>query len=144
MAQNPKPAHRLEDSMQKAKDVASNVAERTKELGENVSDQAQNMAERGGELASGLGERAGETVSAVGGQMRNLAGTIRAKAPQEGMVGSAASAVANTLESGGSYLEEQSLSDMAEDLSAVIRRYPIASVMIGFGCGLLLARSFRS
>src|SRR5262245_24980755 len=99
MALDPKPGHRLQDSMQKAKDAVSNVAERTKDLGGNVADQAQNIAERAGDLASGLGERAGETVSAVGGQMRNLAGTIRASAPQEGMIGSAASAVANTLES---------------------------------------------
>lgn len=151
MANTPNPGNRIQDSMEKAKSTTSHVTQKAKDTAEkaknvagSLSEQVQNVARRASGIASDVGDRAGDTVSAVGGQMRTLASTIREKVPQEGVVGSAASAIANTLESGGHYLEEQKLNDIAKDLSAVIRRYPVASVLAGFGCGFLLARTLRS
>ncbi len=60
------------------------------------------------------------------------------------MVGSTASAVANTLDSSGAYLQEHNLSGMAEDMTHLIRRYPIQSLLVGIGVGFLLAKATRS
>jgi hypothetical protein len=76
--------------------------------------------------------------------MQSLAGTIREKAPQEGMMGHAASSVAGALESGGRYLQEEGLSGMGRDISSLIRRNPIPAVLIGVGIGYLIARATRS
>ena len=95
MANTPRHGNRVQDSMSKAKDVASHAAEKAKETAGSVTGQAQNLAQRAGDMASDLGQRAGEKVSAVGGQMRTLASTIRENVPQEGVMGSAATAIAD-------------------------------------------------
>jgi hypothetical protein len=51
--------------------------------------------------------------------------------------------VADTLGAAGSYLQEKNLEHMAGDVSDLIRRYPIPSLLIGLGIGYLLARSTR-
>lgn len=38
------------------------------------------------------------------------------------------------------YVSEQTAGEMAEDLSALVRRHPISSVLIGIGVGYLLSR----
>jgi hypothetical protein len=76
--------------------------------------------------------------------MKSLAGTIREKAPREGFTGQAASAMAQGLERGGSYLQQHDFGDMAEDMASLVRRYPLQSVLIGIGIGFLLSRTFRS
>jgi ElaB/YqjD/DUF883 family membrane-anchored ribosome-binding protein len=136
-------------------DAASRVGEKAEELAAaagqkvaSVADRAREMARdaggRAGDLAKNAGHKAEEAVSSVGGQMKSLAGTIREKAPHEGMVGSTASAVASTLDSGGAYLQEHNLKGMAEDMTNLIRRYPIQSLLVGIGVGFLIAKATRS
>ena len=60
------------------------------------------------------------------------------------MLGSAASAVADTLESSGRYLEESGLSGIGEDLTSMIRRNPVPALLVGIGLGFLIARATRS
>lgn len=69
-----------------------------------------------------------------------MAQTIRENAPEKGMMGTASSAVADTLEQGGRYLQEQGLSGLGADMTNMIRRNPIPSVLVGFGLGFLIAR----
>jgi len=52
--------------------------------------------------------------------------------------------VAQTLESSGRYLQEQGLEGIGEDLSAVIRRHPLPSVLVGICLGFCMARLIRS
>jgi hypothetical protein len=94
-------------------------------------------------VASNVGQKAGETVSNVGSQMRNLAGTIRQSAPNEGVIGSAASTVAEGLEAGGRYLEEETLRNLGREATDLIRRYPLQAMLIGIGIGYLMARATR-
>jgi gas vesicle protein len=116
-----------------AKDAAGNLADKAKQTASNVADKAK-------QVASNVGDRADSAVSGAGKGMENLAQTIRDRGPHEGILGSASSSVASTLESGGRYLEEQGLSGVAEDLTNVIRRNPIPAVLIGVGVGFMLAR----
>ncbi len=83
---------------------------------------------------------AGGAATAVGDTMGSLASVIRDHAPHEGTIASAATAVAGGLESANSYLQEKDYEHLATDLTAVIRRYPIPSLLVGLGLGYVLAR----
>jgi hypothetical protein len=102
------------------------------------------MADKAREAASNVADKADDAAASVGGGMRSLAGSIREKAPHEGMVGSASSGVARALESSGRYLEQEGITGMAEDVTDVIKRNPLPAVLIAFGAGFLLAQAFTS
>lgn len=119
----------------RAQEAATSVANRTQEAGSTLAHRAQ-------EAASGVAHRAEEAVSSVGGTISSAANQLRQNAPQGGMLGSAAGAVADRMEAGGKYLQENRVRDMAEDLTDVMRHYPVASLCFGFGLGFLLGMTF--
>jgi len=123
--------------VERGKDAASEAANRVKDMGSKA-------AQKTGEAASFIGKKADEATSAVGAGMKNLAGTIRDRAPDKGVVGAAGSAVADTLESGGQYLQQHGLSGVGEDLTNMIRRNPIPAVLLCVGVGFLIARATSS
>jgi hypothetical protein len=118
----------------------SNVAQMAKDAASSAGQMAKDAASSAGKMASDQAQHAAERVA---GGMRSFAGTIRENAP-EGMLGTAAGTVADTLESGGRYLEQEGLSGMAEDLITVVRRYPIPSMLVCAGVGFLLGRMLTS
>ncbi|HSF34397.1 MAG TPA: CsbD family protein [Candidatus Tectomicrobia bacterium] len=95
------------------------------------------------ETASSTMSKASQPISAVGEKIGALADVIRDKAPHEGAVATAATTMADKLGAAGSYLQQKNLDHMMSDLSSVIRRYPVPSLLIGLGIGYLLARSTR-
>jgi hypothetical protein len=119
---------------QKAQETASTLGHKAKDMASNVAEKAQH-------LASNVAEKAGDAISAAGSGMTSLAGTLREKGPQSGVLGSAASRVASGLQTGGEYLREHGMGDMLSDLTGVIRRYPLQALLIGFGVGFLMARA---
>jgi uncharacterized protein YjbJ (UPF0337 family) len=58
----------------------------------------------------------------------------------QGAISTAATAVAGGVESASSYLQERKFEDMATDLTALIRQYPVQSLLVGMGLGYILAR----
>lgn len=121
----------------KAKDAAGNVADKASEM-------AAAMSKSASAAATAVGDKVDEGVKGVACGMKSLAGTIRENAPAEGMLRQASTTVADSLESGGRYLQEEGLSGMADDLTAVIRKNPIPAVLIGIGIGFLVARATSS
>jgi hypothetical protein len=119
--------------MDKAKEIASSAVDTAKEA-------AASVVHTMGEAASAVGDKANEATSAVGSGMESLAGTIRQHTPHEGMLGKASTSVADNLETGGRYLQEEGLSGMADEVTNLIRRNPIPAVLIGIGLGFLLAK----
>ena len=103
---------------------------------------ARSAVEHAQESARDLGNRAAEETKqglhTVGERIRSMAESIRQAAPEGGRVGSAAHAVADTLKSGGDYLAQRGVSDIASDVREVVRRYPMQSFWIGIGLGVLL------
>jgi uncharacterized protein YjbJ (UPF0337 family) len=83
---------------------------------------------------------ASEAATAVGEQMGSLADVIRDKAPHEGALATAATRVAGGLESASSYLQEKQYTNLAADLTALVRRYPVQFLLAGVGLGYWLAR----
>jgi uncharacterized protein YjbJ (UPF0337 family) len=110
-------------------------------LGE-VADEAKGAAEG---ATSSTSSKASQpiTASAVGEKIGSLADAIREKAPHEGAMGTAATTVADKLGAAGSYLQEKDWDHLTGDLSSIIRRYPIPSLLVGLGIGYLLAQRAR-
>jgi hypothetical protein len=98
---------------------------------------------RTGELATQTATRAREVTSGIGHQMRQFGGKLRDRTPYENMRGTT-NRVADTLESAGSYLEEKNIEGMLEDVTSVIRRYPLQALLAGIALGFLLAKKRRS
>jgi hypothetical protein len=98
------------------------------------------MTAKAQEFGAAAVSKASEATTAVGEQMGVLASVIRDHAPHEGAIATAATAVAGGLESAGSYLHEKKYHNMATDLTTLIRRYPVHSLVAGVGLGYLLAR----
>jgi hypothetical protein len=135
-------------AVDRAADYASQAAEKAGDFAGRAADKASSMAsaaaDKARDFAHTAGEKADTATSSVGHGLRSAAEGLRERLPSEGMLGSASSTVADTLESGGRYLEEKGLSGVADDLTGLIRRNPIPAVLIALGVGFLLARSTRS
>ncbi|HEX9445834.1 MAG TPA: CsbD family protein [Candidatus Binatia bacterium] len=66
---------------------------------------------------------------------------ITAKAQELGA--NASAKVKDAVDSAKSYLQEKNYSELTDDLTDVVRRYPVPSLLVGIGIGYLLARSMR-
>ena len=87
-----------------------------------------------------IGDAADSTTQQVGEQMQTLADNLREKAPASGVLASAATSVADQMEATGLYLQKSDMTQMTQDITSLIRRYPLHSLLIGVGFGYLLAR----
>jgi uncharacterized protein YjbJ (UPF0337 family) len=118
------------------------VDRRFREYDERI--QTSNPSHRLSDTEAGVRNASGvQATAAVGEKIGSLADAIRETAPHEGTVGTAATAVAEKLDVAGSYLREKDLNHVLSDVSSMIRRYPVPSLLIGLGIGYLLARSTR-
>jgi ABC-type transporter Mla subunit MlaD len=90
-------------------ELASSVAQTLQDVASEVSHQAQdwasNVANKAQETASAAVDKTNDGIAAVGHQLNALGGTVRKAAPQDGVIGSAATTVADNLQAGGRYLE---------------------------------------
>jgi ElaB/YqjD/DUF883 family membrane-anchored ribosome-binding protein len=125
---------KVQDLSDKARSAASNVADKARSAASNVADKARSTA-------ADLGDKADDALSSVGQTMTSLAGQLREKAPHEGMIGNAASTVADNLQAGGRYLQEHHMGDIGEEATQIIRRHPVPSLFFAFGIGCLLGLS---
>jgi hypothetical protein len=132
----------------KAQETASEIADKAKEMASNVTERARDVGaaatQRTEDVATNVGHRAEEATGMVAGSMKSLAGTVRENLPHEGMIGRASSAVADSLERSGRYLQEEGLSGMGNDLTNLIRRNPIPAVLVSIGIGFLIAHATRT
>ena len=117
---------------------ASYVADRAQEAVDTVSDYTSRGMRDAGEY---IDRKSSEATSAVASGFRSASGALRDHLPQEGPIGQASAAVAKRLEDAGEYLETEGLRGIEDDISELIRRNPITSLLIGVGLGYLVARS---
>jgi len=130
-------ADKAKQSVEKGRDMAHGAIEKGKEM-------AQTAAEKAKEYGNAARERADSGVAGVGSRIRSAAETIKEHAPEGGVLGSAASSLTDTMENAGRYLEEKGVSGAAEDLTVLIRRHPVPSVLVGIGLGILLGQFLTS
>jgi hypothetical protein len=98
------------------------------------------MSARAREFGATAAKKANEAAPVIGEKVKSLASAIREKAPREGKIGTTATKVAAGLESASDYLQEKKFDHLGEDFKGLVRRYPLQSVLVGLGLGLLLAR----
>lgn len=128
---------------QKAQDLSHKAQETAAQFGQKAQEVASNVAHKAQDAASTVAGKAEDALSTVGDRMSSLAGTIREKAPREGTIGSAASTVADQLQAGGHYLQEHGFREMTDDLTAMIRHYPVQSVLLALGIGFFAGMASR-
>jgi uncharacterized protein YjbJ (UPF0337 family) len=88
------------------------------------------------------------TVAAVAEGVESAQGAISTAATAvadgwesaQGAISTAATAVADGVGSASSYLQEKKFEEMATDITALIRQYPVQSLLVGVGLGYILAR----
>ncbi len=124
-------------------DIRSSVESAASQTGENVQQAASTAMSKAQELASTASRKVDEATAALGERVQSAASTIRDRGPHEGMLGTATSAVADSLENTGRYIQEEGVLGMVEDLTELIRRNPIPAMMVGIGIGFLLAKVTR-
>lgn len=124
------------EGLSQAQQAASSAAQKAQDVASQMGQKAQ-------EAASTAAGKAEDALASVGDRMSSWGSTLREKAPHEGVVGSTASTVADRLEAGGRYLQEHGFRDMAEDLAAVIRHYPVQSVFLALGIGFFAGMASR-
>ena len=90
------------------------------------------MTAKAQEFGVTAANKANEAATVVGEKIGSLANVIRENAPHEGAVATAATAVADGLESASSYLREKKFEHLAKDVTALVRTYPIQSLLIGY------------
>ena len=110
------------------------------DISQNASQAYEDAKTKVQEVGSAAVEKVGGVTKTVGEKMSSLAGMIRENAPQEGTIATAAKTVANQVEDTGSYLQDATFENMVRDVTGLIRRYPIQSLLIGLGVGYLFSR----
>ena len=121
---------------QQAQNAAANLTQKAKEVTSTAAAKAEDVAHK-------AEHQTDSALSAVGEKMSSLASSIRSNAPQEGMVGSAASTVADKLDTSGRYLRASGVRRITDDLAEVVRRHPIPAVITVFSVGLVIGMAAR-
>jgi hypothetical protein len=129
---------------EQAENAGNYLADKANQAGQFVSEQANKMATSAVHSAENAGQFVGQKAEdarhAVGSGIKSMADSIKSAAP-EGMMHDAACSLATSLESTGKYIDEHGINAMTEDLTNVIKRNPLPSVLIAAGIGFLLARA---
>lgn len=135
------------------------------ELLSNLDHESRNAAAKVRETAGTLGKMAGAAVSAVekmashtaenisddadylassaGRGVQRIGEQLSRVAPDSGIVGDVSQSVVRTLTEGGEYLEGSKLSGLRQDLTKVISRNPIPTILISIGLGWIASRMLR-
>jgi len=134
-------------AVDKAKEAVTGPLEKVKEAGSQAVGKAKEVAGAVGDMAtqavSAAGQGADDLTASAGHKVKDLGQTVADKGPQEGALGAATKAVANTVKGAGEYMEEAKLSGMVEDISALIKNHPIPTMLACIGIGFCLARIMK-
>lgn len=144
-----KPPHSNADDVgayvgRKTEDAVTFISRKTGEAASQAGGIAEGgvsyMGHKAEDAATYMSRKSQDASSAVGSGLRSLGATVRDRGPDEGVAGDATSAVADGLEHGGKYLQEETVSEMAGNVTNVIRRNPIQALLIGAIAGYFLGR----
>jgi ABC-type transporter Mla subunit MlaD len=140
--------NKVSDVTDSINQAANTAKDNLKTAAGNVADQAKRTAAtlsaEGQQAASYIGQRADEYTDAFGTRLKSAGDAIRQNAPQDGPIGQASSTIARSLEDTGDYLQREGLGGIASDMSTIIKKNPIPSLLFGIGIGYLLAQATKS
>lgn len=110
-------------------------------VSDKAKDAASNVTRAAGGAASYLGEKAEDATAAVGKRLKAAGDSMDQSEFHEGTLAHASSAVAKTLQETGNYLEREGLHGIANDMTNLIKKNPVPSLLIGVCLGFLFARA---
>ena len=141
MTEDPSLSVGMEGDVPRESDMSRETDETGAALKHRAEQAAHTAAQKGREMAGYVSDKAkGAATSAtnsVGEGLKSLGDTVRDRAPAS----TATTAVADTLEHTGRYLQEEGLGGAANDLTELIRRNPIPALLVGIGFGFLIAQA---
>lgn len=136
-----------EKAAEKAKEAAASIAAMAGHAVSAVGTLATSSLGDAGEVARQAvreaGKKADELTANAGVGIHGLGESLIRNAPEEGILRTASDAVASAARDGGEYLQKAKLTGIVEDVTHVIRRNPLHSVLIAMGVGWLLGRRTR-
>ena len=121
--------------------VGRKAEDATLYMGHKAEDAASYVGHKADDAASYVGHKTEDAGAAMGSGLRSLGQTVRQRGPEGGMAGDATTAVANSLENSGRYLQEEGIKEMADDVTNLIRRNPIPALLVGVAAGYLVGRA---
>ncbi|XZE18863.1 hypothetical protein SH449x_004170 [Pirellulaceae bacterium SH449] len=124
------------DAAAKAKETAGSIGRTSQSAASAVGNMASQVAENLAEDADCLASSAGRGVQRLGEQLSHAT-------PHSGILGNVSQSVAHTISEGGEYLESSKLSGIGKDLTKVIQRNPIPTIVVSIGLGWIVSRMFR-
>ena len=113
-------------------------------VGEMASHAASAVGEMASQAACDAGKKADDLTASAGASIHGLGDRLSKNAPHEGMLGRASQAVARSVQHSGEYLEDAKLSGMTEDVTQLIRRYPVPAVLLAIGLGWCIGRILKN
>jgi uncharacterized protein YjbJ (UPF0337 family) len=102
-------------------------------------DEAQRQVERRFDEYQGARHAGLSASRATGENLRSKASEFATTAASKAR--DARAGVSSGLETAGAYLKQKELGDVASDISALVRKYPVQSVLIGAGLIYLISRT---
>jgi hypothetical protein len=91
-------------------------------------------------ISLSAGQYLDKALNLIGKKMRNAASLVRERAPREGASRNALESVSDVLDSTGSYMMRQ---NVTEDVGGVVRRYPLRSLGVCFVAGFVVGTAAR-
>ena len=132
---------------EKAKEAAASVSEMASLAASAVGVMSSHVASDASVIASqavrDVGKKADQLAANAGVGIQGLGDMLSKNSPQAGVLKGASDAVAGVVKEGGEYLQEAKLTGLTEDVSHVIRRNPIPSVVIALGVGWFIGRALK-
>jgi ElaB/YqjD/DUF883 family membrane-anchored ribosome-binding protein len=108
------------------KDQAGAMMETAKDMADEAKSKVKDVMQAGAVKAEEAKSAAGETMHTVAEKIRHGGDVVSEKADQL-----------------GSYLQQHDFEAIGRDLTDVVRRYPVQSLLVGIGLGILLGRAAR-
>jgi len=128
----------------KVEELGSTCAQAASNASEGIRTAAGYVADQAREFAGTASKKAEDATTAIGGSLKSAGDAIRQSGPQDGRMGQASSAVAQTLANTGEYLQREGLQGIEHDVTNLIKRNPIPALLIGIGLGFLIAHATTS
>jgi ElaB/YqjD/DUF883 family membrane-anchored ribosome-binding protein len=141
----------VSDSAEKASTSAGAFVQRVQDNVEDATDDlrstdASQIADTVKQKASDVGQQVTATTDAAlntaGQRIEHFASSVRTNAPS-GTAGEVATKAADALEQSGQYLQQTSTSNLVSDVTDLVRRRPIPSLLVALGVGYLVVRALR-
>ena len=88
-------------------------------------------------------EQTGKLLRNLSHRVRSVAESLREERGPQRRVGRTVEQMARKLESSADYLSGSSTTELRDEMTGVIKRYPLRSLGVIFGVGLLVGTAFR-